>query len=158
MASADPLADFLAFSSAVTGFSEFRLQATGQAKAYLSTAIDAAGEETINALLTVFRRIGADAGQDEAALERGLRQDVMSDPKFGPVARNLIKLWYVGTWYQLPPEWRDAYGGREHDRSFVVSPEAYTQGLLWPAIGANPSGAKPFGYAMWATPPRIETG
>lgn len=157
MAAADALSDFLELSSVLTGFSTFRLQGTGQGKLYLATVTDVVGEATVRALLAAFRAIREDGGQDEAALERSMRREILSDAKLGPVARNLIKLWYVGTWYQLPPEWREAFAAGGNDRTFVVSPDAYTEGLLWPAVGANPSGAKPFGYAMWATPPRIET-
>lgn len=148
--------EFLEFSSAITGFRIFRLRATGQAEAYLSTLTGIVGEGVVRELLAAHRRaIGAAKG-DEAALERGLRLEIMSDAKLGPLARNVIKLWYVGIWYELPAEWREAYGESESDRTFVVSAAAYTEGLLWPAVGANPSGAKPFGYGMWATPPRIE--
>ncbi|HYO83919.1 MAG TPA: hypothetical protein VES20_21125, partial [Bryobacteraceae bacterium] len=38
---------------------------------------------------------------------------------------------------------------------FMVSAAAYTEGLLWPAIGANPPGAKGPGYGSWALPPRV---
>ena len=62
----------------------------------------------------------------------------------------------LGTWYVLPVEWREAYAAGDRDRTFVVSPESYTEGLLWPAVGAGPSGAKPLGYGMWAMAPRIE--
>ncbi|MGD9617520.1 MAG: hypothetical protein AB7H90_20855 [Alphaproteobacteria bacterium] len=157
MASDNLLDDFLALSSALTGFSVFRLKGTGQAESYLSTATEIVGEATVRALLSVFRRVAGEAGDDEAARERGIRRDILSDDKLGPVARNLIKLWYVGTWYVLPVEWRELYAAGGRDRTFVVSPDAYTEGLLWPAVGANPSGAKPFGYGMWAMAPRIET-
>jgi hypothetical protein len=156
MASADLLDDFLDLSSALTGFSVFRLKGTGQAEPYLSTATEIVGEATVRSLLTDFRRIAGDAGNDEAALERGIRRHILSNDRLGPVARNIIKLWYVGTWYALPAEWRELYASRDRDRAFVVSPDAYTEGLLWPAVGANPSGAKPFGYGMWALAPRIE--
>ena len=89
-------------------------------------------------------------------MQRGLRREIFSDPKLGPVARALVKLWYVGTWYELPADWRDAYGQNDRDRTFVVSASAYTEGLLWPAIGANPSGAKAIGYGMWAAPPLVD--
>jgi len=151
------LADFLALSSALTGFSPFRLQATGQAERYLATVEEITGATTVSDLLTVFRGVADEADDDEAACERGLRRAILSDARLGPVARNLIKLWYVGTWYELPAEWREHFAAGGGDRTFVVSPEAYTEGLLWPAIGANPAGAKPFGYGMWAKPPRIET-
>src|SRR4051794_23830548 len=156
MASSDPLDDFLALSSALTGFSVFRLKGTGQAEPYLSTATEIVGGAVVRGLLSVFRRIADKAGDDEGALERGIRRHILSDGKLGPVARNLIKLWYVGTWYVLPVEWRESFSNGGRDRTFVVSPDAYTEGLLWPAVGANPSGAKPLGYGMWAMAPRIE--
>jgi hypothetical protein len=157
MVSDSALNDFLTFSAVVTGFSEFRLRGTGQADSYFSTLSAIVGERIVSDLLAVFRRIADEAGGDEAALERGMRRDIFSDDRLGPVARNLIKLWYTGAWYGMPRDWREAYGTNESDQHFVVSPESYTEGLLWPAIGANPSGAKPFGFGIWATPPRIES-
>jgi hypothetical protein len=145
------LSAFLDLSAALTGFAAIRLRGTGQAEAYLATLTEVVGEATVEALLDVWRKLAA------AEVERALRLEILSDDRFGPVARNVIKMWYVGTWYALPADWREAHATTDRDRTFVVSPEAYTEGLLWPAIGANPSGAKPLGYGMWATPPRIET-
>ena len=149
--------DFLALSSVLTGFPVFDLKGTGQAEPYLSVVTDIVGAQVMGELLEAFRGVEKDPQGDETAVEGGLRKEILSDDKLGPVARHLIKLWYVGTWYELPAEWREAYGENEADRTFVVSPDAYTEGLLWPTIGANPSGAKPFGYGMWANPPRIDT-
>jgi hypothetical protein len=58
-------------------------------------------------------------------------------------------------WYELPRAWTEAYGAREKNFTFTVSANAYTEGLIWPAIGANPSGAKAPGYGSWADPPKI---
>lgn len=156
MAPADLLHGFLALSSALTGFSVYRLKGTGQAESYLSTATGIVGEATVRALVSAFCRIVDQAGGDEDTIEHGIRRNILSDNKLGPVARNLIKLWYIGTWYALPVEWREAYAAGGRDRTFIVSPDAYTEGLLWPAVGASPSGAKPLGYGMWARAPRIE--
>jgi len=149
------LQDFLSLSSVITGFTAFQLRGTGQAESYFAALIDILGEGTVTALLHAFRRVRQEAGADEAALDRRLRADLLSDEKLGPVTRNLIKLWYVGTWYQLPAAWRGAFGELEGDATTVVSPAAYTEGLLWPAIGANPAGAKGPGYGTWSDPPRI---
>ena len=146
-------ADFLTFSEAVTGFPAFRLQGTGQAELYCATVRDVVGAGILGELLAAYRGVCAAAGQDQEAVARALRREVFSNPKLGPVARQVIKLWYLGIWYQLPAGWRAAYGQSPHDRTFVVSPASFTEGLLWPTIGANPSGAKPFGYGMWAKPP-----
>lgn len=143
---------FLALSAALTGFSVFRLTGTGQAQPYLRAASDVVGEATMDELLDRFRGIPETPGEDR---DRQLRAEILSHPKLGPLARNIIKIWFVGTWYQLPPEWRDAFGTNPRDVTFVVSPAAYTEGLLWPAIGANPPGAKAPGYGTWADPPRI---
>lgn len=149
--------DFLAFSSVLTGYSRFQLQGTGQAETYFATVVDVLGEATVTELLDAFRRVRDAAGDDGEARDRLLRTEILSDEKLGPVARNLIKLWYVGAWYQLSQAWREAFGLREKDTTFVVSPVAYTEGLLWPTIGANPAGAKGPGYGTWSGPPRIES-
>lgn len=155
--SAEPagIEDFLSLSAALSGFSVFRLRGTGQATAYLSAVSDVVGGETLSELLSRFRAVREEAAGSEEAFQRLLRVRVLSDEKLGPIARNVIKLWYVGTWYELPRAWCDAFGARERDVTFVVSPAAYTEGLLWPAIGANPPGAKGPGYGTWADPPRI---
>jgi len=113
------------------------------------------GEAAVRELAQAFRRIQHETGGDASALEDHLRAEIFSHAKLGPIARNIIKLWYVGSWYQLPFEWREAFGVREKDTTFVVSPAAYPEGLLWPAIGANPSGAKAPGYGTWSEPPVI---
>ena len=145
---------FVAFSEAVTGFSAFRLHGTGQVEEYRATVANVVGTEVLDALLDTWARVQeeADRGGD---LDDLLRHQVFEDPHLGPIARNVIKLWYVGMWYELPKEWSDAYGARERDVTFTVSPTAYTEGLLWPAMGANPPGAKAPGYASWTGPPRV---
>lgn len=147
------LAPFLELSAVLTGHTRFALRATGQAEAYLTTVTDAVGASTVAALFDAFSAVQQAPGEE---LGGALRRQILSDPLLGPVARNLIKLWYVGIWYALPRAWHDAQGRAVTDQTFVVSPQAYTEGLLWPTVGANPSGAKPFGYAMWAQPPRID--
>jgi hypothetical protein len=151
----DDLQSFLELSSTLTGFTEFQLTGTGQAEAFLATAREVVGGGPVDELLRRYDRISGDAGGDVERLHRSLRADILSDELLGPIARNLIKLWFVGTWYQLPTAWRDAFGTSERDVTFVVSPASYTEGLLWPALGANPPGAKGPGYATWADPPRI---
>lgn len=148
--------DFMAFSTVFTGFTEFRLHGTGQANRYFSTVVEIVGEGPMQKLGQVFRRVEKESKGDAAALEDRLRAGIFSHAELGPIARNIVKLWFVGVWYQLPYEWREAYGARDKDTTFVVSPPAYTEGLLWPTIGANPAGAKGQGYGTWSDPPVFE--
>ncbi len=149
--------DFLNLSVSITGFSNLDLQGTGQASLYFSTILDIVGEAMCFELLQTFCEIEAKAKGDDAVLAHGLRQDILSSDKFGPISRNIIKLWYVGTWYQLPSAWRDTFGAHEKDTTFVVSPVAFTEGLLWPTIGVNPPAAKAQGYGTWGEKPSVLT-
>lgn len=156
MTTGDLLKRFLIFSAEMTAFSIFDLQGTGQAQPYLSSVVEVVGEEVLGELLDAYERIADESPDDPAARASLLYRDIFSSEKLGPIARNIIKVWYVGVWYQLPHGWMDSFGTLDNDVTFVVSPAAYTEGLLWRAIGANPRGAKAPGYGSWAEPPRIE--
>ena len=145
---------FLAFSSDMTCFEIFQLLGTGQAQAYLDAADDAVGADLVDALLTAFGSVPV-GEPNSAARKSALRREILGDATLGPIARNIIKLWYLGIWYQLPRAWIEANGAREANVTCMVSAAAYTEGLLWPAIGANPPGAKAPGYASWVGPPQI---
>jgi hypothetical protein len=151
----DDLNDFLAFSTVLTDFSVFQLQGTGVAELYFDTVVDIVGPDTMNELLRTFRAVASEAGDDVDLFEKRLRADILSDEKLGPVTRNIIKLWFIGTWYQLPQAWRDRFGVNERDKTFIPSPTAYVEGLLWPTIGAHPPGAKAPGYGTWTDAPKI---
>jgi hypothetical protein len=154
----DRLARFISFSADVTGFTEFELRGTGESDEYLATVIVVVGEQFVDELIDAHERVVREAGGDPARLEDLLRRDVFSDEKLGPIARSVVKLWYVGIWYELPRMWCETFGTREKNTTFMVSATAYTEGLLWPAIGANPPGAKAPGYGSWAQPPQIPAG
>ena len=153
MNAADRLERFLNLSSDVTGFSHFDLVGTGQAHSFLGAVTGVLGDSLVDELLDAYVSLGEHDGVEER--QAALRREIFSDEKFGPIARNLITLWYVGMWTELPAEWIDAYGARENDRTLMVSSAAYTEALLWPAIGANPPGAKGPGYGSWALPPKL---
>jgi hypothetical protein len=143
---------FLAFSKEITGFTVFQLQGTGMAQAYLDAATSVLGAGLIDELLSAYERVRDEAQGD---LEFRLRREIFGDEKLGPIARNIIKMWFVGIWYELPRAWTESFGAREKNVTFMVSATAYTEGLLWTTIGANPSGAKAPGYGSWAEEPDI---
>ncbi|MDR3515036.1 MAG: hypothetical protein P4M00_04410 [Azospirillaceae bacterium] len=150
------LEPFLAFSAEVTAFPIVELQGTGQAESYLQTVEDIVGTQRLDRLLVLYQSLPLATREDirQARADR-LRRDIFGSDELGPIARNIIKLWYSGTWYELPSAWTEAYGPAPQDVTFVVAPSSYVEGLLWTAIGAHPAGAKAPGYASWQWPPHI---
>ena len=133
--------DFLALSAELTGFTRVELLGTGMADTYLRTLDEVLPPGMLEELLA----------RDGRSVE-----DLLADPALGPVARNLILLWYCGTWSPLPDEWRAAHGASELDVRRVVTPDAYVAGLQWVAAGAHPVGARQQGFGAWAMPPEVQ--
>lgn len=145
----DRLDEFLRLSVSLTGFGRLPLVGTGVAHQYLATldAIVPAG--------VMARLLEASAALPPAeGRETALADGILGDPALGPVARNVIVLWYCGTWVPLPDEWCEVHGRAASDLPHVVSSEAYLAGLQWTVAGAHPPGGLPGGFGSWAEPPR----
>ncbi len=149
------LSRFLAFSSDVTAFTAFDLEGTGQAEAYLATLTRIVGDAIADELLDAYDRVVRAAQSNPSAKPDLLRRIIFGDAKLGPIARNVIKLWFAGAWYELPKAWHETFGARDGDHEFMVSPDAYIESLIWTTIGAHPPGAKAPGYDSWSGPPEI---
>ncbi len=132
---------FIVLSARLTGFGRVTLLGTGMTAEYLA-ALDAdVGAPLVDELL--------DAEDLDALL---------ADAKLGPVAKNLILLWYCGTWTALPDDWRAVYGTSPLDTTRVESAEAYQAGLQWVVAGAHPAGARQQGFGAWSIAPEGVTG
>jgi hypothetical protein len=131
----EPLERFVALSAELTGFRTVDIWGTGQARAHLDLVLAVAGDDLTARLL------------------RAPAAEALADPDLGPLARNLIVLWYLGQWDQMPRHWRDRHGAAPADVAGVPSAAAFRAGLVWPAIGSHPTGAKAPGFGSWATPP-----
>ncbi|ENN85423.1 hypothetical protein RHSP_52453 [Rhizobium freirei PRF 81] len=120
---------------------------TGYANRYFETIERIVGRDLLHRLLQTFTALPPGPA-DEA-----LKAAILNHPEFGPIARNITKLWYTATWFQLPSTWRENFGALPEDRTFVPYPYAYAESLLGPAVGAHPAGAKPTGHQSWTLPP-----
>ena len=137
---------FLEISAELTGFSIPELQATGNAEHLF---------EELGSVIGVAARSLFLNGQLAPA-------DRLSSAFDGPLARNVIRMWYLGHWEKLPIDWIATFPfdkdnpfdefGMNYNR--VISARAYRESLVWPAIGANPPAAKQPGFASWTEPPR----
>lgn len=151
---------FLDFSAEVTGFSRFDLEGTGQADLYFDTVLNMIGEQIFKELLETFHKLNKSAKKQHnpTVLSEGLREEILSSATLGPVARNIIKLWYTATWDKLPKSLESWYGIDQKNSPFIPSPQSYPEGLVWKAIGVNPPGAKAPGYGTWSEPPSVSLG
>lgn len=142
------LQQFVAFSALLTGYGAVTLMGTGIAAELLTAVDDAVGMTLTDELLARFAALPVDMSAEQAAAE-----SIMADPRFGPIARNVILAWVTGSWMQLPDAWRASFGASENDRSHVISGRCYQAGLQWMIADAHPSGALHQGYGAWTLPP-----
>ena len=156
---------FLHMSRRLTGFGDFDLHGTGMLEQYRDTLI---GQVGAGHAVDTYRAVATATLEGDPGKEN-LKFDGKTEKHLVDIARSVAKMWYLGAWYQLPP---DSFGkvatteakrhrtGRgyapaqhQQNESFVVSPEAYTAGLVWKLSGGHPLGARPPGYATWAAEP-----
>ena len=145
--------DFLRTSALLTGYSSASLEGTGQAETYLFTLQTLGGPDATTALLSAACGLldGGDPGED--GFDDQVYAQIFDDPQIGPLATNLMRMWFIGAWYQMPDGWHDQYGGDPWAQSHMISPATYREGLVWHTIGAHPQGAKQPGFGTWAFPP-----
>ena len=147
----EPFDTFMALSVMLTGFERVDLSATGVERQYFDEVVRNAGEPVARELWAATDRVLE--RYEPAMRDTALREEILSSPKLGPVARSLIQMWYTANWTALPKAWHAEYGGLSTDADHVVSASAYPQGLVWQAINAHPMGAKQQGYGAWSLPP-----
>lgn len=149
----DPIHVFTELSVALTGYDRVELAGTGLIEEHYDTLLELIGEREAGHLF----QAAADALAADRENHNGeaLRTQVVESRRYGPVIISLIKLWYLGSWYPLPGSYADINGSTAQDIEHVVSARAYREGLVWPAAGAHPMGAKAPGYGSWAEPPTI---
>jgi len=136
----DELKFFVQLSCELTGFSEVELFGTGQVPAYFKIITDYLdrNKEKLDALFSGLTN--ASASEENTAYLRALLNE---QGRAAKVAATLIKLWYLGQWYD--PE--------NPNETMIPSSQSYANGLVWTAIQAHPQGAKQQGYAAWSVPP-----
>ncbi len=133
-------AGFVDVSVRLTGFDAFELRATGMVRAYHDTTLEQVGRPAVGRFLEDLAAAGGDP--------EGLTDEVSRD-----IARAITHLWYLGVWPPLARSTHAALGREKPNTAFVVSPEAYVEGLAWRTFHGHPPGAKPPGFGTWSDPP-----
>ena len=142
----DRLDEFLELSVALTGFGRSQLMGTGVGAEYLKTVEDIVPDVSVARLFDAARKLSP---CDEQAVE-----SLVTDRTLGPIVKNIILMWYCGTWNPLPKDWCEVHGRSSKDVGHVVSSAAYLAGLQWATVSAHPPGGLPGGFGSWAFPPQ----
>lgn len=151
----DSLEQFLLLSVDLTGFEKVDLLGTGMAQVYYQQVVSVIGETLAAELWAISASL---AGLSDNELEKAIRNELMASFKFGPVARNIIQLWYWGSWIELPQDWRSRYGTSPQDVTGFTGAAGYQEGLIWKVMDVHPQGAKQPGFGSWGLLPNGTPG
>ena len=110
------------------------------------TQVKASDAATFGKLLQIAKDHPRSAGDIIAVVNAN------DDTKF--LARSIVLLWYLGSWYK-PEDIRKnaAAGARAFIPSQVLSAKAYTQGLIWQIAQAHPMGYSNLQFGYWSRNP-----
>lgn len=123
---------------------------TGVGPEFLRTMEDIVPEAITSQLFEAAGKLPP--GDDEAV------EAMVTDSTLGPIVKNVIVMWYCGTWNPLPEDWCEKHGRSPKDVGHVVSSAAYLAGLQWSNVAAHPPGGLPGGFASWASAPEGAEG
>ena len=148
---ANDVTSFGRLSAVLTGFPLARvapaLDPIGLPAQFLAWVTDKAGAAPVQQLLAVYDGIDQSTGGDLAKQGPPVQAQILADATLGPLARRIMRLWYLGTWYDAEPPVGQFPSGQ------VVSMNAYTGGLAWDAVQAHPMGYSEMHYGYWSGVP-----
>ena len=144
---------FMDLSEVLTGFDQADLVATAMGSTYFNELLQNAGSTATGELLQAYEQITREFPvRDERFLDAVATRIMVP---FAALAQNIVTLWYLARWNQLPGAWRAAHGASASDQDHIVSADAYVQGLVWKAMDSHPRAAKAPGFGTWAFPPNV---
>lgn len=149
---------FVSLSSALTGYdiASMPLQ-MDVAQAYMDK-VEKTSPDGLKKLLAAFQEC-APPGADADAVHDAVAKQIMgsSDIELPALARRIIRLWYLSTWYTDEPPvygpWPSVYPDGE-----VFGMESYIRGLAFKAAQAHPPGYSEGRYGDWTPAPRPDSG
>lgn len=140
--------NFVGLSTILTGYPQDQLapqiDPIGLASEYLNWMMQNADQAAFLKTLSTYQTIAAQFPPADQPAQ--VQQQILSDPVMGSIARRMIRLWYLSTWYTTEPPDPNMDGQ-------VVSMNAYTMGLAWDAAQAHPMGYSELHFGYWAVAP-----
>lgn len=150
---------FNQMSALLTGFSIAliapALDPIGLPETFLTKAMDNSDGECANLLATFAALKAVTPALDDATIGAVL-MGLADDPSTGThipiaqtqVAQAILKMWYLGSWYQP-----FAVGNAAQGTETVVSDQAYIKGLAWQAMQSHAMGNSTFTFGYWDKAP-----
>jgi hypothetical protein len=92
------------------------------------------------------------SGTPPPQLQAAVQAKIIENANISRLAQNIIYLWYFGIWYDLTKN-PNSFATPNIDH--VVSPLAYTNGLVWGEMGAHPMGFSVGEFGYWANVPTL---
>ncbi|MCX2729276.1 hypothetical protein OOZ19_03415 [Saccharopolyspora sp. NFXS83] len=147
---------FIDMSVPLSGFDPLALQGTGMTELYLRVALEHSGSAV---LLQLYRHCATEREEKKKDPNRDFR--LPEARHVSAVACAIAKMWYLGAWYGFSAQVYAVLveeAGKTAERlapnePYMVSPDAYVNGLLWQLTGGHVPGAKPPGFGSWAKRP-----
>ncbi len=134
---------FAKISAVLTGFNVMELWGTSMMETYFYWVNAQTKGAELDSFYAEFEKVFTYNVTDEA-IDRAVADSIMPKESFGGLANAIITLWYLGQW---------TCGEGEKAKTYIPTPEAYQQGLIWLIGQTHPPGAKQPGYGSWATTP-----
>jgi hypothetical protein len=151
------LDEFVALSSALTGYPASTLlpardtqKVAAALYAELSLPSNNIPAAQLDQLTQVWNSISA---TPPPQLEAAVNTNIIQNLAITRLAQNIIYLWYFGIWYDLTKNPNSFLPLKNNDH--VVSPLAYTNGLVWGEMGAHPMGFSVGEFGYWANVPTL---
>jgi hypothetical protein len=143
------LKKFKALSAGLTGLEVVQLSPNvdtiGLAEQYwnaLQQNLDEQGREDFDAML---RKVKADPNKPPEPADTATVDAVLADERFEPIARSILKLWMLGTWY---------HPNTPKTAKTIVSSQAYKESLVWKTMQAHPMGYSMLPFGHWEKEPQ----
>jgi len=127
---------FVQLSQILTGFGPKSIGRALDRFNFLQVLQERAGLEATEALLARYQQL-KDAGKSDR--EIGYTMLHLSDPRTALLARTLMKLWYLGQWFQ-PYDYGPYKSYKPGGVPVIVDPGAYAHSLAGWAAQAKPVG------------------
>lgn len=155
--------EFLVLSEALTGVNRLTLapELSGSNPGFDPINIKDAYFTWINghAAPSTFRNLLQIAKDNSASPINIIAKVNGSDDETKFLARSIVLLWYLGSWYDPADLKANAAPGRRHAvSSKVISAKAYTQGLVWLIAGTHPMGYSNLQFGYWSRDPHDLNG